>query len=106
MAIRRTPKLRRIDVAEPLTYSRRKELESGRPMFNDDRPLSEDELRALWESHRETVMREFVAENPGERPWCWWYFDWGKERPIVAPNISDDDVASHRNNSRFDFLHT
>jgi len=32
-------------------------------------------LKAIWNSHREELMPEFIEENPGKRPWAWWRFD-------------------------------
>ena len=44
----------------------------------DDRPLtipSHEELRSAWEDRRGELLPEFIAENPGQRPWGWWQFD-------------------------------
>ena len=27
---------------------------------------------ALWRTWRETIMRDWIAEHPGSRPWGWW----------------------------------
>ncbi len=43
----------------------------------DGLPLSvpsHKELRAAWEKDRNTLLPQFIAENPGSRPWGWWQF--------------------------------
>lgn len=97
---------RRMIANAPLSLSLRRQLEYGKPFFNFDDPLSEDELRSLWQTHRETIMREFIAKKPGHRPWGWWYFDHGKERPVTAPLVDDSEVEAIRNDCRFGYLHS
>lgn len=67
MPIRRTAIARRFTVTPKLTFSRKWELFTGKPAFADDEPLSDDQLRELWELHRETVMREYSDKFPGKR---------------------------------------
>ena len=31
--------------------------------------------RELWKSAREELLRDFIREFPGRRPWAWWKFD-------------------------------
>lgn len=47
------------------------------PIFPDDGAgfASEREARAAWRENRDILMREFVAEFPGERPYAFWAFD-------------------------------
>src|SRR5262249_10521105 len=46
----------------------------------------EGQMRDAWTQHRERLMREFVAANPGRRPFAWWLFEgvprFG-ERPVI-----------------------
>ncbi len=44
--------------------------EHGRPLHVPD----DDELRAEWEQLRDELLPEFIAKNPGHRPWAWWRF--------------------------------
>jgi hypothetical protein len=34
-----------------------------------------DAMREGWEALRDTLLPEFIAEHPGERPYAWWKFD-------------------------------
>lgn len=68
-------------IQEELSYSRRKELEYGRPMFNSDEPLPESELRELWDRHGEAVIADYIQRWPGKRPWAFWKFDMNMKRP-------------------------
>jgi hypothetical protein len=34
----------------------------------------DDDARELWESHREQLLSDWIAEFPGSRPWGWWKF--------------------------------
>ena len=38
--------------------------------------------RALWEQHRDEVLREWIRDRPGSRPSYWWQFD--------APRLPED----------------
>src|SRR5262245_24475643 len=40
-----------------------------------DSQLTDAEARAAWEVLRDGLLPEFIAENPGRRPWAWWAFD-------------------------------
>ncbi len=37
--------------------------------------LDPQDLRDLWETHRDEVLANWVRENPGTRPARWWEFD-------------------------------
>lgn len=36
-------------------------------------------MKSDWERNRETLMAEFIAAYPGERPYAWWLFDAPRE---------------------------
>jgi hypothetical protein len=98
---------RRTDIEE-LDDSRLYELQTGHPLisvmsFDGDVEL----MRLAWEIHGEDVLADFIAEHPGRRPFAWWLFDHGKERPIVAdwPTWTPEVLASHRSDT-YGFLHT
>jgi len=60
-------------------------LESGHDFALLDGPeLSPDELADAWEELRETIMRDFIAKNPGHRPWAWWEWDSPAELRLEA----------------------
>jgi len=28
-----------------------------------------------WKKHRNQILKKYIEENPGKRPWAWWSFD-------------------------------
>lgn len=44
----------------------------------------EDVLRAVWELDRDTLLGHY-RHIPGMRPWAYWWFDLGEERPSSLP---------------------
>ena len=39
-------------------------------------------LRRVWKKLREEILRAWIEEHPGSRPWAWWRFEaprWGKK---------------------------
>jgi hypothetical protein len=41
--------------------------------FFEFRP--DEELQALWDSHRDSIVAEHVEDSPGTRPGRWWEYD-------------------------------
>jgi len=39
------------------------------------REVDYDAMREGWEVLRDTILPEFIAEHPGQRPFAWWLFD-------------------------------
>jgi hypothetical protein len=58
--------------------------------------MDEAQQRALWEQHRDRIVAEHVAENPGTRPTRWWEFD--------APEPWDDDESEEEYLERLGLL--
>jgi hypothetical protein len=48
----------------------------------------DDELRALWEAHRQAILREWIAKHPGTRPTCWWRYDAPEPRSAREPEAA------------------
>lgn len=98
---------RRTDTTE-LTWEMRYHLEHGYGIFGDR--LTREEFEDAWDEHGETILAEFIEENPGRRPFAWWLLEHGEERPVVAPWATAKEVESYRSaNCRrdtFGFLHT
>lgn len=82
----------------------RKALSGGSGWFHPD--YTTDELRKAWETHRDEVMEWYAAEYPGRRPFAWWIFEHGKERPInpAWPNDAAQTRAVYVKHGGF--LHT
>jgi hypothetical protein len=66
----------------------------------------EDLWREAWEMHGETLLSEYIAESPGRRPWPWWCFTYGQERPIINPVPPDVDAQFRAENTIFGYLHS
>jgi len=28
-----------------------------------------------WEKHKKWILKDFISQNPGKRPWAWWKYD-------------------------------
>lgn len=54
--------------------------------FGDDKrkPCDRDAMRAAWESLRDELLPQWIAEKPGSRPWAWWIFDAPERRQRVG----------------------
>jgi hypothetical protein len=93
-------------VAE-LNRSQEYHLLHGRGWFPDDF-VDEGQMRDAWTQHRERLMREFVAANPGRRPFAWWYFEgvprYG-ERPVVDQRVRPEYLDRERE-QKHGLLHT
>jgi hypothetical protein len=46
---------------------------------------NENAARELWNIHKESILQEWIRENPGTRPSLWWRFS--------APRISDESIS-------------
>lgn len=89
---RRRLQRQRPDIVSPRTIQR---LESGHDFdaLFDGPDLTEEELREAWEQLRETILADFIAKNPGRRPWAWWEYDAPEPRRQIAPGpkpVGDD----------------
>ena len=69
------------------------------PMGSEGFPEpSESELEALWETHRDTLMRKWFAGYEGEggaftRPWAWWAFDAPEPRRLLSGTCEPADKS-------------
>jgi hypothetical protein len=68
-------------------------------------PADDPEIwREGWEQHRETLLAEYIAENPGMRPWPWWIFEHCQERPIINPAPPAVEAQFRKHGTIFGFL--
>jgi hypothetical protein len=37
--------------------------------------VSDEKMRVAWEANRDTLLPDFIEQNPGRRPFIWWKFD-------------------------------
>ena len=54
-------------------------------------PGRKDELKATWESCWSVILRGFIRDKPGRRPWPWWKFD----SPENRLKLSGQGLADH-----------
>ena len=88
-----------------LYKNRRAELRYGRTYLAAVGSNGNTELlRRVWERVSSEFLPQYIADHPGERPFCWWRFDHGIERPIInAEDFPEFDRSQYK---RHDFLHT
>jgi hypothetical protein len=41
-------------------------------------------LRDVWEEVKDEVLKEWIGDYPGTRPWCWWRFEAKEQRARVG----------------------
>ena len=44
----------------------------------------------LWTDHRDELLHEWLVENPGRRPSCWWCFDAPRQPAGTWPGMCFD----------------
>lgn len=83
------PKRRRQIRTDELTPEQRDELlDDVWPWLVPESSVFESEAvrRKAWEAHREELLAEYIAENPGRRPFAWWHYTapdgYGRNRPV------------------------
>jgi len=45
--------------------------------------INGDQWDALWREHRADVLEDWIASNPGTRPWAWWQYDATEPRLVI-----------------------
>src|SRR5262249_43497698 len=94
------------DLAELSPFQRR-HLEQGHPLVPGEGYGRREDFEAAWRLHGEGLLEEWIEAHPGTRPFAWWLLDHGKERPVVAPWATTEEVRRPRAEpGRFHFLHT
>jgi hypothetical protein len=91
-----------------LDYDCEYELLHGEPMFDAGGFNGKREaFKLAWQVHGEELLEEFVAENPGQRPFAWWVLEHKKERPIADSHEPyGAEWAQHlREKNMFGYLH-
>lgn len=106
--LRRKGPQRRRGTYETLSGNQEYQLGTGRALIPTDHFTTEDDMRVAWELHRDRLLPEFIHKHPGRRPFAWWLFDHGEERPIVVdwPEWTDGAVVERMRRETFGFLHT
>jgi hypothetical protein len=70
-------------------------------------PADDPEIwREAWEAHGPDLLEEYIAKSPGRRPWPWWVFTHGQERPIVNPVPPAVEAQFRADNVIFGYLHS
>ena len=104
--VRRVGMVRRAEFAE-LTKFQTDWLLRAANWFGDiDLAGDIDASRAAWELHRRTLLSGFIKANPGRRPFAWWIFDHGKERPIRDGHGFTEEFFAEQRAETFGYLHT
>jgi hypothetical protein len=82
----------------------RRDLECGHSFFEQfpDR----DAMRAMWCIVAAELLPQWITEHPGTRPFAWWLFDHGIERPIISDRADAAFITCCRREARFGFLDT
>jgi hypothetical protein len=60
----------------------------------------EGQLREIWADHRDEILKDWIKDNPGSRPWAWWVCDAKEARMQVGgsgiPYIDDLEMGIPR----------
>ncbi|MDB5344303.1 MAG: hypothetical protein JWP89_2680 [Schlesneria sp.] len=96
---RQQPTDRLADLSEDLLA----DLRTGSPIF--ERYETIDDMRDAWEEFGDEILAAWIVLQPGTRPFAWWLFDHGKERPIIG-DLPDFALVCQRRDARFGFLDT
>jgi hypothetical protein len=57
-----------------------------------DPPLhDDDDVKAAWTELGDVVMRDWIRERPGSRPWAWWAFDAPERRQRIDGKLHPFD---------------
>jgi hypothetical protein len=74
MPTKRTTRTPRPRATAELDFNLEEELRSGAPWFTGCGFPSPQEMALAWQIHGRRITEEYIAENPGRRPFGWWYF--------------------------------
>lgn len=55
-----------------------------------------DRMRADWQTHRDELLAEWIAEHPGTRPFAWWQFDSVGRRETIDGSVHPFDRPERR----------
>lgn len=97
---RRTPPAQALAA---LSDDLRRDLEDGHSFFESYE--TKEDMAAAWAAVGEELLTAYIAQHPGRRPFAWWLFSHGQERPL-NPGWANDNIERDRSRSRFGFLDT
>jgi hypothetical protein len=66
--------------------------------------LDQEFVEEFWDYHGERITSDWIAKYPGDRPWPWWVFDHGEERPIANPMEPEEESREMAQSSYFGFV--
>jgi hypothetical protein len=66
----------------------------GRDVENDPERLAW--MRDDWESRRDELLRAWIIQHPGQRPWAWWLFDANDRRETADGTVHPFDRPERR----------
>jgi hypothetical protein len=102
---RRQRRQRPTDLLAELHPELRRDLEQGYSFFVQYETL--EEMQAAWAAIGEELLADYIAQHPGRRPFAWWLFSHGQERPLnPGGDRLADFIAICRSQARFGFLDT
>jgi len=59
-----------------------------------------DQLREKWQEHRDVLLRAFVEQHPGRRPWGWWRYDATEPRRVLSGAAAAEENGAAAGASR------
>jgi hypothetical protein len=65
-----------------------------------------DPWAEAWRYHGERLLADWIEKYPGSRPWPWWVFEHGQERPIVNPMPAESEASVRRDYTYFGIVHS
>ncbi len=82
---RRRRTLRRRPTA--LTFQQRRHLLEGIDFFCDAWAGKDAEFEAAWRTNRDALLRDYIKEHPGRRPYAWWELDAPEPRRLLSGRV-------------------
>ena len=55
----------------------------GNIAFGNDEDMDIEAIKVAWGVLRDKIMADYTRENPGCRPWCWWFVESPEPRQRV-----------------------
>ena len=70
-----------------LTFQQRRHLLEGIDLFCDAYTGKDAEFEVAWRVNRKDLMKEYIRDNPGKRPYAWWELDAPEPRRLLSGQV-------------------
>ena len=74
-----------------LTFQQRRHLLEGVDFFCDAYAGKDAEFEVAWRANRGALLRDYIKENPGKRPYAWWKLEALGPRRLLSGQVEAVD---------------